>query len=167
MSTRRREIGELTQILLSACVLSLLASGCFFGGSGGKVPQADPLADRDSELASLKIVYTICSTITQCHPNADYTNCRLEVMDLDDLDNEVGVPVETFDRYKYIVDAEEVRVIWPDLTALTTCLNEIEQISCASMEMQRAFGRTQINPYSGVPAMIPAGSNSCPAVFDN
>jgi len=154
---------KITLRSLSFALLCILTS-C--GGTGTGNPGPSDPGTAGSLPANGSIVLSgICNLLTTCNPSLSLATCSTGVLAVTGLDVHLGLPSGQYTSLSSIITAENNGLITGNATAASQCVSDLSQLSCGNQAVIDAYQSGNANPFAQVPAMMPSGSGSCPAVY--
>ncbi|MGZ6398653.1 MAG: hypothetical protein ACXWRZ_16950 [Bdellovibrio sp.] len=127
--------------------------------------QSTTVGNPMTNLGSYKILQSVCKILTSCHPELDQTKCLDGIMASAGVGESLGLPSGQFANYQSVITAESSGQVSLDTAATNSCLNNIQQLTCANSAVAKAYDPTLANPFANVPLMLPEVPASCPTTL--
>lgn len=112
-----------------------------------------------------QILDALCDKLTECNASLLEIDCETGILGTGGLENDLGLTEGSYDTYEGIIYAEENEEISADSTALTSCLLDIDGLSCDDAGVQSAYDEADADNFDNVENMVPNGADSCEGVF--
>lgn len=111
-----------------------------------------------------KILFSICSAVSRCHPQVSLRQCEDGVLATSGLSTPLGLK-GSYTIYSTIVEAEQKGEIRPEDIFVESCSNPINSVSCTDPVVQGAYDETAANPFAGVVDLVADYPMTCGNVF--
>jgi len=113
--------------------------------------------------ASQNILSAICTVINRCQTQVSLDACNSGVQATNGISSQLGLPSNGYNPYFALESAESSNQVEANSVATTACVNTINNLQCDSPTVVAAYNAANVNPFSGVPGMIP--TPACNQVF--
>lgn len=131
------------------------------GSNGGD----NPVSADATPTGAVQISVALCSVLTPCYTSLSETNCEAGVLAATNLVDEFGLSTADYADLQAVSSAEAASTIAPNSTLLTTCLDNIDALTCTNAGVLTAYNPSNPNNFENVEDMIPAGTDSCGGVY--
>lgn len=150
-----------------ATLLTLSFNNCTNAVQMSTRSESTTVGNPMAELGSYKILKSVCKILTACHPELIESKCLDGIMTSTGVGESLGLPAGNFANFQAVVTAELEGRVSTDLAATDSCVNNIQQLTCAQSAVTQAYDLSLANPFANVPLMFPQVPASCPATLSS
>ncbi|MGZ3806233.1 MAG: hypothetical protein ACXVB4_18610 [Pseudobdellovibrionaceae bacterium] len=113
---------------------------------------------------SEKVIGSVCRLITRCNTQLNFEKCENDLWDTVGIASKLGISTLSGQPFSSFIQMESQGEIYGNITALTTCNQNLEALACNDPLVQSAYDPNQAQAYTGVPNLFSTNGGSCPNV---